>query len=521
MPLVHWALLADIIRREHLYRHHMRHEGECMRCAEKFGTANELEYHQRRSEVCQKRRLSHKMSTTQSLQIDEVTKSGTAIDQWIAINQILVPLGHDIPSPYSQNEELGGAKGKGKGLKSLQQGDHAHHGTGCHGVREASEDPLQLLRDATCEKVMSQVLEDQRVTVISVMTVVDACLSTWPQAHHQSGFEAACDAEGSQRADNEASGSNNAGESSGSSQGDQPGNDRKRKRGGKVTSNDDPGDDGDPPDDPPGSSKRPKGKDMKLACPFLKMFPWIYRHHKHCLGTWPNTSRLKEHLYRQHLQKETCNRCCKAFDSLELLIEHQRSDIPCQKRPKRPSEGIDETQLRLLKCKKNLGSTEEAKCQRIYAILWPSIEAKDLPTFHWESSGTSTSNEPSSSEIVRFIKSRLSPLIQSTLEEEFPLGEFIPKSRVVEIVSNSFQTLCEEFLSSPGRISPPVVSAEQGQGEPLGEVQSVEDANDVPQSANFGYQGQLFDPFFEQWMNMPDVDGRPFWNGFLENEIVG
>lgn len=87
----------------------------------------------------------------------------------------------------------------------------------------------------------------------------------------------------------------------------------------------------------------------------------------------------REHLYRQHLILEICNRCYEALDEVDQLISHQRSNEPCEKKDRRPSDGIDATQLPQLKSKKRHGGSEYEKCERIYRIIWPEEDSLPCP----------------------------------------------------------------------------------------------------------------------------------------------
>lgn len=69
------------------------------------------------------------------------------------------------------------------------------------------------------------------------------------------------------------------------------------KRKAPTDGNDD-GDDGDAdgddePGQGPGAGRGPKKECRKFACPFAKMFPWLYSQRKRCQGGWPDVNRLK------------------------------------------------------------------------------------------------------------------------------------------------------------------------------------------------------------------------------------
>jgi hypothetical protein len=69
---------------------------------------------------------------------------------------------------------------------------------------------------------------------------------------------------------------------------------RKRKKGAdKGKGGDEEENEGDEPGGGSNEGEDHATRAKKFACPFLKMFPWIYIHRKHCLGGPWNTSRLK------------------------------------------------------------------------------------------------------------------------------------------------------------------------------------------------------------------------------------
>ncbi|KAI8627156.1 hypothetical protein F5Y19DRAFT_487104 [Xylariaceae sp. FL1651] len=149
------------------------------------------------------------------------------------------------------------------------------------------------------------------------------------------------------------------------------------------------GDDGDggnngrdhPPVKKSRDSKYKPGLKLRLACPFFKHNAVRYVDHQYCLHHWPSTSRLKDHLYQQHmLSGIQCGLCGAEFSSQSSFQAHQRELGACEQRDFEPLEGIDAlTKMRLQDKKVARGATEEFKWHGIYAILFPDEDPSKYP----------------------------------------------------------------------------------------------------------------------------------------------
>ena len=66
-----------------------------------------------------------------------------------------------------------------------------------------------------------------------------------------------------------------------------------------------------------------------------------------------------------------------------LLFEHQRADVPCQRSITRPPEGLNKSQEKALRSRKQRTPevTEEQKWKEIYRILFPQDIEDTMPSF--------------------------------------------------------------------------------------------------------------------------------------------
>ncbi|KAK0639110.1 hypothetical protein B0T16DRAFT_338672 [Cercophora newfieldiana] len=117
----------------------------------------------------------------------------------------------------------------------------------------------------------------------------------------------------------------------------------------------------------------------RFACPFAKHNPSKFKNVKTCCGPgWTGVHRVKEHLYRCHQLKNTCNRCAEAFDDAKGLKEHQRAATPCQLRDDASADFITEEQEKLLRGRAKPGSEPEENWVEMYRVIFP--EAKEVPS---------------------------------------------------------------------------------------------------------------------------------------------
>ncbi|KAI0426768.1 hypothetical protein F5Y09DRAFT_50773 [Xylaria sp. FL1042] len=158
--------------------------------------------------------------------------------------------------------------------------------------------------------------------------------------------------------------------------------------------------------------KKSRDEKLRLACPFFKRNPMKYAGRRFCLHHWPNTSRLKEHLYQQHiLSGIQCALCGVMFDSPLDFQAHQLQRGACE-RTFEPLEGIDAlTKMKLQDKKVARGATEEAKWLAIYAILFPRDDSSTYPDPYHDLSPISRQ------QIVTSLQDQIPLLVQNAVSQ--------------------------------------------------------------------------------------------------------
>lgn len=125
--------------------------------------------------------------------------------------------------------------------------------------------------------------------------------------------------------------------------------------------------------------------EKRFACPYYKNNPGKFRQKRTCCGPgWPTVHRLKEHLYRCHtIGKHACSRCLARFRGAAELLAHQRAAVSCEMRTDGFPEGtMLPSQEEALRVKKRVppNTTEEARWNEVYLVLFPEEGADGLPT---------------------------------------------------------------------------------------------------------------------------------------------
>ena len=163
-----------------------------------------------------------------------------------------------------------------------------------------------------------------------------------------------------------------------------PGGQKRKSRDGDSSppdgGNDDPNKRGKVGPSTP-ASKLPRGR--KLACPFFKHNPSEHLTNRACVYPgFPNISRVKEHLYRNHALPIQCPRCCQTFSDEEDCIQHQKALRGCERKEGAPLEGVSKAQEAKLRSKKRSISSlpDEAKWKVIYKILFPQVADDQIPS---------------------------------------------------------------------------------------------------------------------------------------------
>ncbi|KAI0129533.1 hypothetical protein BJ170DRAFT_277775 [Xylariales sp. AK1849] len=148
---------------------------------------------------------------------------------------------------------------------------------------------------------------------------------------------------------------------------------------------------GDDTDDEDGSKRNRKktrenfdvfSAPKRYACPFFKRNPYKLRAQPSCTHSWPNVSRIKEHVYRQHrLPDFQCQRCGVQFETAILQLTHQRQVRPCNVQPSPLQEGITLQMFVDLRDKRlGRGASEEDKWRTMYRVIFPLDDPARYPS---------------------------------------------------------------------------------------------------------------------------------------------
>ncbi|KAI3316960.1 hypothetical protein HD806DRAFT_541680 [Xylariaceae sp. AK1471] len=156
-----------------------------------------------------------------------------------------------------------------------------------------------------------------------------------------------------------------------------------------------------------------KSQKLRLACPFFKRNAVKYADHQYCLHHWPNTSRLKDHLYQQHmLSGIQCGLCGVEFSSQSSFQAHQREPGACEQRDFEPLEGVDAlTKMKLQDKTLARGGTEESKWFAIYAILFPNDDPSSYPDPYYDLSPVLRQ------QVAIFVEAELPSIIQNAINQ--------------------------------------------------------------------------------------------------------
>lgn len=173
-------------------------------------------------------------------------------------------------------------------------------------------------------------------------------------------------------------------------------------------------DDGEIQDDE--TSNLPSAEKKRLACPFFQRKPT--RTKPSCVYPgFSSIARLKEHLYRQHMQPpHRCTRCMARFNSDAQLRDHLRAEVPCKVNLDVSPEGITTEQEKALKSKKRSARSATAngdtdKWNEIYGILFPN---EKIPSAYCDPITAPSSCEGMLKQELPFcLKETLDPLLSS------------------------------------------------------------------------------------------------------------
>jgi hypothetical protein len=121
---------------------------------------------------------------------------------------------------------------------------------------------------------------------------------------------------------------------------------------------------------------------LRFACPFYKRVPALYQD-RACRGPgWPNTHRLKEHIYRCHKQPVHCPRCKATYSTDGQLGAHLMEDERCAMRDDlQAPTGITKDQEQKLRIKTRAPDIcEPEKWRNIYKSIFPDLDDSEIPS---------------------------------------------------------------------------------------------------------------------------------------------
>ncbi|KAI1085070.1 hypothetical protein F5B20DRAFT_520893 [Whalleya microplaca] len=231
-----------------------------------------------------------------------------------------------------------------------------------------------------------------------------------------------------------------------------------RERGGDDNMEDDTDDDQDPYHIGTSKAQGKRRELAKLACPYFKYNPAKYKEWRICPGPgWRDVHRVKEHLYRRHRQpRHRCGRCWQPFDDEQDYVSHQRTTEPCSLKEKEPIEGFDASQEKKLKSRKKVGkdndTSEVAKWQAVFSILFPHVPKEDIPTPFYDydrlaSVGPDSQNYLTECEeyILREVPPRLRQILRPELDRDLNIIEESLKIRAIDCVKTLLEDTFREF----------------------------------------------------------------------------
>ncbi|WAO87254.1 HET and ankyrin domain protein [Fusarium falciforme] len=198
-----------------------------------------------------------------------------------------------------------------------------------------------------------------------------------------------------------------------------------------------------------------------LACPFSKHYP--HKKWPRCQRGWESVHRIRKHIYRAHALRIHCDRCFKEFKEETDLEQHRHEAIPCQVIDA-PNDRIciKEDIIRKLRSRKRVRnvSTEE-RWKQMYAIIFPDVNDKDIPTPYYHLHITDITDEMRAqhrSFLRREVPDRVIRELAAMLNEmpEFRDDLRCSEGQLSEIIHRSvWDTFDTIFPSPPQPTAPP------------------------------------------------------------------
>ncbi|KAI3330476.1 hypothetical protein F4824DRAFT_478722 [Ustulina deusta] len=228
--------------------------------------------------------------------------------------------------------------------------------------------------------------------------------------------------------------------------------------------------------------KKSRDTKLRLACPFFKRDAEKYADHQYCLHHWPTTSRVKEHLYQQHmLSGIQCGLCGAEFSSQPSFQAHQREPGACERQAFEPLEGIDAlTKMKLQDKKVARGAPEDAKWRAMYSILFPDDDPSTYPDPYYDLFPVLRQ------QLATFLHDEIPLIIRNAINDVTNNIETRTTPDVNELqiaITASIESSLQRFRPEQESLSPNIRSTEAEIGDPYAcLVPSVEGEPVIPHS---------------------------------------
>ncbi|OJD29720.1 ribosome biogenesis protein nsa2 [Diplodia corticola] len=205
---------------------------------------------------------------------------------------------------------------------------------------------------------------------------------------------------------------------------------------------------------------------LRFACPYFQRHGSASNQggpkmHASCMYPgFKTVARLKEHLYRCHMQPAHCVRCYRVFTTKQELDDHHLATERCQAiSEKRIIDGINEHQAKRLRCRKPKEgvNTEEDKWRDVYFILFPND--REAPSPYCVNSQVETAQltgfSPASiafQNFERYSRREFPRLVRTELEEAARREELHMQERLrivmVDAARRAAETLWDSFRNN-------------------------------------------------------------------------
>lgn len=189
-------------------------------------------------------------------------------------------------------------------------------------------------------------------------------------------------------------------------------------------------------------------KNPRFSCPYFKHNPSKYglntangSRYRACSGPgFQSVTRVKEHLYRSHLNLSQCSRCWRSFSNNSTLAEHVREDN-CRTLPRPHSDEIDSQKLSILKSRSSDRMPEIDKWHEVYKLLFPD---SPIPSPFYDETASSFDS------FAIYMQTELPRLLEAELDSQISELNHLEsslKAKLVDVVRNCQTSLFQKWNS--------------------------------------------------------------------------